>query len=58
MVTLMQNEGKTNNKKTMITFSSNDFSVPSSDIDFSKFLDQFLSKSIERTKIDLIDNRW
>ncbi len=27
MVSLMQNEGKTCNKKTMITFSSNDFST-------------------------------
>ncbi len=29
MVSLMQNEGKTDNKKTMISFSSDDFSAPS-----------------------------
>ncbi len=29
MVSLMQNEGKTDNRKTMITFSSDDFSAPS-----------------------------
>ncbi len=29
MVSLMQNEGKTDNAQTMITFSTDDFSIPS-----------------------------
>ncbi len=29
MVSLMQNEGKTDNRKTMITFSFDNFSAPS-----------------------------
>ncbi len=36
MVSQMQNEGKTDNGKTMITFSLDDFSAPSKSLDYAK----------------------
>ncbi len=36
MVSLMQNEGKFEKRKTMITFSSNDFSAPSERLEYAK----------------------
>ncbi len=32
----MQNEGKADNRKTMITFSSDDFSTPSESLEYAK----------------------
>ncbi len=34
MVSLMQDEGKTDNRKTMLTFSLDDFTAPSESLEY------------------------
>ncbi len=42
MVSLMQNEGKTDNRKTLITVSFDDFSASSENVYFLAFFHQYL----------------